>query len=73
MTAYENTVSLKRGEDSEKPEELERRHEEKRTGGTKKDLRRDMMSIKMNKRRKKKLMRTEENAEKERKVEGYIA
>lgn len=34
MTAYENTVSLKRGEDSEKPEELERRHEEKRAGET---------------------------------------
>lgn len=33
MTAYENTVSLKRGEDSEKPGELERRHEEKIAGG----------------------------------------
>lgn len=26
MTAYENTVSLKSGEDSEKPEEKEKRH-----------------------------------------------
>lgn len=33
MTAYENTVSLKRGENSEKPGELERRHEEKIAGG----------------------------------------
>ena len=32
MTAYENTVSLKRGENSEKAEELERRHEKKRAG-----------------------------------------
>lgn len=26
MTAYENTVSLKSGEDSEKPEEKQKRH-----------------------------------------------
>lgn len=26
MTAYENTVSLKSGEDSEKPEKKEKRH-----------------------------------------------
>lgn len=32
MTAYENTVSLKRGEDSENPGELERQ-QEKIAGG----------------------------------------
>lgn len=33
MTAYENTVSLKRGEDSEKAEELGRRYEKRRVDG----------------------------------------
>ena len=38
MTAYENTVSLKSGENSEKPEEFEREQEEKNDGGKTKDL-----------------------------------
>lgn len=37
MTAYENTVSLKRGEDTEKPKDMKRKEQE---GRQKRDLRR---------------------------------
>ncbi len=42
MTAYENTVSLKSGEDREKPEELKRTYERKEPEGRQREARRPL-------------------------------